>query len=159
MNSNEFPDKKEKEIKHLTNEIANLKVILSSYENQNKKITDLEMKLRNQQINFDKKLKDYEAKYKEQITILNNIITHYEEVLESRKSFQMGNDNDTNINNTNSGSNKKRLIREFNDDISTLTIVTIIKNNYKKYILFNFLLFVCLVFNSLNFNNLLLYYC
>lgn len=74
------------------------------------------MKLRNQQINFDKKLKDYEVKYKEQITILNNIISNYEEVLESRKSYHIGKDN-TNI------SNNKMFIREFNDEISTLTIV------------------------------------
>lgn len=120
LNSNDFGDKKEKEIKHLTNEIAGLKIILSSYENQNNKITDLEMKLRNQQINFDKKLKDYEIKYKEQITILNNIISSYEEVLENRKSFQLGKEN-TNI------SNNKRFPKEFNDELSTLTIV---KSNF-----------------------------
>ena len=74
------------------------------------------MKLRNQQINFDKRLKDYETKYKEQITILNNIIFNYEEVLENRKNSQMGKENS---NTTNS----KRFIREFNADISTLTIV------------------------------------
>lgn len=103
----------------MTSEVANLKVILSSYENQTKKITDLEMKLRNQQISFDRKLKDYEVKYKEQITILNNIISNYEEVLENKRSFQFGKEN-TNI------SNNKRFPREFNDEISTLTIVKII---------------------------------
>lgn len=126
MNSNEFSDKKEKEIKHLTNEIANLKVILNSYENQNNKITDLEMKLRNQQINFDKKLKDYETKYKEQITLLNNIISNYEEVLESKKNFIFGKENNNlnnNNNNNNNYNNNKKFIKEFNDDISTLTIV------------------------------------
>lgn len=82
------------------------------------------MKLRNQQINFDKRLKDYETKYKEQITILNNIIFNYEEVLESRKNSQMGKENSNTTNN-------KRFIREFNADISTLTIV-----NFKN-IIFN----------------------
>jgi len=124
LNPIEFPDKKEKEIKHLNNEIANLKVILGSYENQNKKITDLEMKLRNQQINFDKKLKNYEIKYQEQITIFNNLISNYEEVLETRKSISVGKENTNNGKNKNIlNNNNKRFFRDFNDDISTLTIV------------------------------------
>jgi chromosome segregation ATPase len=136
MNSNEFSDKKEKEIKHLTNEIENLKVILSSYENQNKKITDLEMKLRNKQINFDKKLKNYEIQYKEQINILNKVISNYEEVLDSRKNIKSAKENVNLINNFNC-INNKRFTRDFNDEISTLTIVIISFFDFIKFIIFN----------------------
>ena len=129
MNSNDFTDKKEKEIKHLTNEVANLKVILGSYENQNNKITDLEMKLRNQQINFDRKMKNYEIKYKEQITILNSIISNYEEVLENKRVTQLVKEN---INN----SNNKKFPKDLHDELSTLTIVNFFNYQFKFIILY-----------------------
>lgn len=121
-NSTELPDKKEKEIKHLTNEISNMKVILNSYENQNKKITDLEMKLRTQQMNFEKKLKNTENLYKEQIAILNNVIANYEEMIDKKQSIQVKAENGKASIHNNQNLNRK-LMKDFNDEISTLTIV------------------------------------
>jgi chromosome segregation ATPase len=77
-------DRKDKEIKRLTGEIDNYKSILSSYEQQNAKITDLEVKLRNTNIKHEKEIKSLEDKFKEEISYLNKIITKYEEVFKTK---------------------------------------------------------------------------
>ena len=115
-NNSESSEKKEREIKHLTNELENLKIILDSYQNQNQKITELEMKLRSQQINFEKKLKNNELIYKEQINNLNSMITNYEGIINKRNSISIKKDS------------KNKFSKNFVDEEnSTLTIVTNIK--------------------------------
>lgn len=85
---NESIDKKEKEIKNLTSELENMKTILTSYETQNLKITEMEMKLRSQNIKHEKEIKSMEEKSKEEISYLNKIISSYEDVLKVRNISQ-----------------------------------------------------------------------
>ena len=77
-------DKKDKEIKKLTGEIDNMKMILSSYEQQNTKITNLEVKLRTTNIKHEKEIKSIEDKFKQEISYLNKTITKYEEIIKSK---------------------------------------------------------------------------
>jgi hypothetical protein len=51
-------DRQEKDIQNMITENENLKIILKSYESQNLKITELEVKLRSQQLQYERKLKD-----------------------------------------------------------------------------------------------------
>lgn len=102
-----------------------MKIILSSYENQSQKITDLEMKLRTQQKNYEKKQQNIENKYIDEITNLNKVISNYEKILTRTKSISLAQD----IGNINANYNRK-LLKECNKEISTLTIVISLKHIY-----------------------------
>ena len=58
-------ERKDKELNKITNEYENMKVILKSYESQNLKISELEVKLRSQHLRYEKELKDLKRKYEE----------------------------------------------------------------------------------------------
>jgi hypothetical protein len=76
-------EKKDKEIKKLKSEIENMKIIIQSYENQNLKITELEVKLRSQNLRHEKEMKILREKYEEKISNLNKSI--YMEYSNERK--------------------------------------------------------------------------
>ena len=72
--------------------VQNLNQILKSYEEQSLKMSDLEKKLRSQNIKHEKELRLIEDKYAEKIKILDRKISFYEETLKlnnfAYKSFK-----------------------------------------------------------------------
>lgn len=68
--SNDFAERKEKEINYLNNEIQNLKQVLNSYQNQNTKIMELETKLKMQKMKYERKIKSLDELYLNQIDVL-----------------------------------------------------------------------------------------
>lgn len=60
------------------NDLQNLKKILGSYEDQNSKIVELEGKLKNQKMNYSKKIKEMENNYDYEISELYKKIYMYE---------------------------------------------------------------------------------
>jgi hypothetical protein len=78
-------EKKEQEIKILQKELDNQKLIIGSYENMNSKLSELEVKLRSQNVMHEKELKNIEMRYKQQIFELNKTISKYEETIKSTK--------------------------------------------------------------------------
>jgi hypothetical protein len=61
-------ERKDKELNKMTSEYENMKILLKSYESQNLKITQLEVKLRSQHMRYEKELKDMMRKYEEKNT-------------------------------------------------------------------------------------------
>lgn len=98
-------DKKDDEIQNLKNSVNNLKQILKSYEEQSLKMSDLEKKLRSQNVKHEKELKLIEDKYAEKIKILNRKINFYEETLKinnfAYKSFKVEDEEISKINSFN----------------------------------------------------------
>ncbi len=76
-------DKKDTEINELKQEVSNCKQILKSYEDQNLRLSELEKKLRNQNIKNEKEIKTLEANYMEKINSLNKKILFFEEKIKS----------------------------------------------------------------------------
>ncbi len=74
-------DKKDLEILELKQENYNNLKVIESYEEQNIKLTELEKKLRNQQIKYEKEKKIQENLYQETIKNLNSKITNLEKEL------------------------------------------------------------------------------
>lgn len=76
-------DEKDTELNELKKEIANYKQILKSYEDQNLKISELEKKLRNQNIKNEKEIKSLESSYEDKIKSLNKKIISLEEKIKN----------------------------------------------------------------------------
>lgn len=62
----------------MNSELQNLKKILSSYEDQNSKIVELENKIKIQNMKYSRKIKEIEDTYDHEITELNKKIYKYE---------------------------------------------------------------------------------
>ncbi len=134
-------EKQENEIILLKKEIEYLKDNLSSYENQTKKILELEKKNQFQENFYIQKIQNYELKYKEQYNFINNLI----ENSTNKSSSIILNDNNYNYNNDiiDYQNNKKidRNLLKFNsknifnkeDQYSTLTIVRNYLKNVNKF--------------------------
>jgi hypothetical protein len=67
-------------------ELENLKILLHSYERQNLKVTELEIKLRNLQFKYDKEIKKLDDQYKDKLSNLNKSLQHYEDIIHSRQN-------------------------------------------------------------------------
>lgn len=114
--SNDFAERKEKEINYLNNEIQNLKLVLNSYQNQNSKIMELETKIRMQKMKYERKLKSLDELYLNQIDILNQKIYS----LEKTNNFSSYN---------NEKRSKGRLNNLAEDDDFSLEVINIILKN------------------------------
>ena len=111
-----------------------MKVILSTYENQTKKILDLEKKIQLQENFYIEKIHNYEQKYREQFDFINNLLKNSSSNISSDiKSNSNSNDiYDFNNNTKDFQNNKKadKIFSKFNsknmikeEQFSTLTIV------------------------------------
>jgi len=76
-------DKKDYEINELKKEVLNYKQILKSYEDQNLKISELEKKLRYQNIKNEKEIKTLESNYEQKINAFNKKVFSLEEKLKN----------------------------------------------------------------------------
>ena len=64
----------------MRNDIDNMKVLIQSYESQNLKITELEIKLRSQNLRYEKEIKNLEEKYQNKINELTRNLSYYQEI-------------------------------------------------------------------------------
>jgi polyphosphate kinase 2 (PPK2 family) len=101
----------------LKGELEHMKILLHSYEQQNLKITELEIKLRNQQIKFDKELKRSENEYKEKISNMNKSLQCYEEFVNERSSKNL-----FNLSFIKAISGKNSFIEEVEEEINYETV-------------------------------------
>lgn len=65
----------EEEIKNYVKEINQLNQVIKTYEDHNKKISDVEKKIRILKAKHEKEIKDIEAYYKDKITYLTKKLT------------------------------------------------------------------------------------
>lgn len=77
----------------LRKEVSNYKQILKSYEDQNLKISELENKLRNQNLKSEKDIKNLEMNYEDKIKTLNKKINYLEEKIKTETIFHKSNSN------------------------------------------------------------------
>lgn len=95
------PDEEE-EMKNYKNEISHLQQLVKTYEEHNLKIPELEKKLRNQRVKFEKEMKNMESFYKEKIKTFSKKLEQYEDVLKNNGGNNPG--NNPGINNTKNNS-------------------------------------------------------
>jgi len=106
----------------LNNELQNLKKILSTYEDQNSNIIELEKKLKLQKIKYTKKIKEIEDNYNIEIKELNKKIYLLEN---SEYSSTLNNNN----NNNSYKNNKNMQMKKYQNYKNSQTII----NDFDKY--------------------------
>ena len=95
---------KDNEIEKMSNELDNMKKLLTSYEEQNLKLSNIEKKLKTQIIKLNQESQTNEQNYLEQINQLNNKIASLEDKLKTYSITSLGN---TKNSNTPSGINSQ----------------------------------------------------
>ena len=73
-----------------------MKIIIQSYENQNLKITELEVKLRSQNLRYEKEIKILTEKYEEKISNLNKSIIIMEISNDKKQNISLNKSNKPN---------------------------------------------------------------
>lgn len=81
-------DKKDIEISSLKTEIQGLKHIIKSYDEQSVKLSELEKKLKIQNLNHNKEMKEAEDKYKNKILSFSKKLESYEELIKANKGLK-----------------------------------------------------------------------
>ena len=95
---------KDNEIEKMSNELDNMKKLLTSYEEQNLKLSNIEKKLKTQIIKLNQESQTNEQNYLEQINQLNNKIASLEDKL---KTYSITSLSNTKNSNTPSGINSQ----------------------------------------------------
>ena len=113
-------ERKDQEIQNLKLEILQINQILKSYEDNNLKMSELEKKLRNQNIKHEKEIKAIDDKYKDKTRLMAKKLAKYEDIIKTTSQPNV---------NKNPSSKTNRMD---DDDLDRVNVKKLLIDQYKE---------------------------